>query len=165
MEIKYNCPVCGKGGLPNFREDDVICPACETDLKDYRLLNEISEEQKNGKLSKIIFAILTFFLLLFSLLFFSQKQNQMETNAKHKEEIESLNNEIALLKENLSNNSENKEVGSSHFKYTVRRNDSFCLISQKMYGSQKYAKEIASANNKDLSNLLVIGEILIIPQK
>ena len=163
----YKCPVCGKGGLPDFRQDDIICPACETDLKAYRLLNEISKKQKNGKMNKVLLAILAVFLLSFSLFFFSQKQSQGKIEAKHKEEMESLKNKIVLLEEESlsSYNSKKNENKPSHFTYTVRKGDSFYLISQKMYGSQKYAKEIAEANSKDFSHLLVVGEKLIIPQK
>lgn len=37
------CPVCGKVGIKDFHQEDVVCPCCGTDLSIYRMLHEANK--------------------------------------------------------------------------------------------------------------------------
>lgn len=36
------CPVCGKVGIKDFHQEDVVCPCCGTDLSIYRMLRDVN---------------------------------------------------------------------------------------------------------------------------
>ncbi|MDE7392943.1 MAG: hypothetical protein K2M80_00510, partial [Muribaculaceae bacterium] len=44
--VKAVCPVCGKAGIPNYHSHDVVCPQCNSDLSVFRLIDQLSEEEK-----------------------------------------------------------------------------------------------------------------------
>ena len=37
------CPVCGNPGIPNYLNEEVVCPHCGSDLKIYRKVSELVE--------------------------------------------------------------------------------------------------------------------------
>ena len=46
MQQQFTCPVCGKGDLHNYHEEEnPKCPNCGSDLKIYKLLDELREDQ------------------------------------------------------------------------------------------------------------------------
>ena len=46
MQQHFTCPVCGKGDLHNYHEEEnPKCPNCGSDLKIYKLLDELREDQ------------------------------------------------------------------------------------------------------------------------
>lgn len=71
MADKFTCPVCGKGDIHLYKdEDDPKCPNCGSDLKIYQLLDELREEQVAKKniwkpiaivaiLAAVIFALMS----------------------------------------------------------------------------------------------------------
>ena len=40
------CPVCGKAELPNYHSQDVVCPQCNSDLSEFRHIDQLSDEEK-----------------------------------------------------------------------------------------------------------------------
>lgn len=39
------CPVCGKRHIPNYKNQDVVCPQCGTDLNVFRQIDQLSDEE------------------------------------------------------------------------------------------------------------------------
>ena len=43
MTDSTKCPICGRNDIPDYNKGVVRCPDCGSDLKVFRLLNEIEE--------------------------------------------------------------------------------------------------------------------------
>ena len=39
------CPVCGKSHIPNYRNQDVVCPQCGSDLSVFRQIDQLSDDE------------------------------------------------------------------------------------------------------------------------
>ena len=59
------CPVCGNPGIPNYLNEEVVCPHCGSDLKIYRKVSELVEvkttpasETKKYKLLSIVLPLI-----------------------------------------------------------------------------------------------------------
>ena len=53
IDGKTTCPVCGKPHIPNYKEQDVICPQCNTDLSVFRQIDQLSDEEAVTVLANI----------------------------------------------------------------------------------------------------------------
>lgn len=53
IDGKTTCPVCGKPHIPNYKEQDVICPQCNTDLSVFRQIDQLSDEEAATVLANI----------------------------------------------------------------------------------------------------------------
>lgn len=52
--VKVICPVCGKAGIPNYHNHDVVCPQCNSDLSVFRQIDQLSEDEKQELSDKFI---------------------------------------------------------------------------------------------------------------
>lgn len=167
MKDKNTCPVCGKPGIPDYFSDDVVCPQCGSDLSVYKILNE-SCTQKTGHKWLWIALIIVLSITLVILGTFSYKQcNDLSTSRQKYGEIEQqlaiANDSIKILKAQLDTGNgvtpkceQNKEI------YIVKRRDSFWKISQHFFRRGTMANRIAKDNNKKISDILFVGDTLII---
>ena len=55
------CPVCGKNGIPDFHEEDVVCPCCGSDLSIYHKLSDLSGINRGKSVRNKSCKYLTFF--------------------------------------------------------------------------------------------------------
>ena len=160
METTNNiCPICGKP-ISDYLAQDVICPACNTDLRIYRTIDNIPEKKSNAWLYVAVVAFLAT-IATATLLFLSSKNN--------KEVIEKLEGEkTSLIEENanLSNSISVMQTESAPvvhaYPYIVRKGDSFWKISLKFHGTGTKAAQIAEDNNLSLDAHLNIGDTLLI---
>lgn len=53
IDGKTTCPVCGKAHIPNYKEQDVVCPQCNTDLSVFRQIDQLSDEEAAKTLANI----------------------------------------------------------------------------------------------------------------
>ncbi len=53
IDGKTTCPVCGKTHIPNYKEQDVVCPQCNTDLSVFRQIDQLSDEEAAKVLANI----------------------------------------------------------------------------------------------------------------
>lgn len=53
IDGKTTCPVCGKQHIPNYKESDVVCPQCNTDLSVFRQIDQLSDEEAAQTLANI----------------------------------------------------------------------------------------------------------------
>ena len=157
-ETKKNCPICGKAGLPDFRKEEVVCPACNTDLKAYVLLSQLRSQRKKKRILNMLLFVIPCSLLIFSLCYLIKQRN---TQKEAQTIITSLKEEITSLKE--------REIETIElaipFEYTIRKGDSFYLISRRIYDTEKYAQDIANINQMDFTSKLTIGNKIKLPQK
>lgn len=167
MKDRNTCPVCGKPGIPDYFSDDVVCPQCGSNLSVYKMLNECCT-QKAGHKWLWIALIIVLSITLLILGTFSYKQcNDLSTSRQKYGEIEQqlaiANDSIKSLKAQLNtyaastpNCEQNKEL------YIVRYGDSFWKISQRFFRRGAMASIIARDNNKKISDILIVGDTLII---
>lgn len=180
MEESTKCPICGKEGIHDFRQEDVVCPCCGSDLSIYRNINNLLTVDNNvpraGKKQNIVVGLLSFTTLLFAIgcaFLYIQKQPTKDPIPAEKgmaqehqriseltDSIERLNSEIELLKKEKHTPKQILPNG-----YIVKKGDSFCKISRKMLGTERRYAEILSLNHLRTNSILHIGDTLKIPEK
>lgn len=165
----YNCPVCNKSGLEDFRKKKIECPGCGSDLGVFAELKSSTFVSK-----KINIAIFSMFCIACALIIYltlslvRTKENLqlnldenvklLESIVKNREIIIQLNDSIESI---LQSNPDNQYVDL----YIVERGDSFCKISYILFGTEKYAEDIAELNGKSINSLIFPDTKLLIPQK
>jgi LysM repeat protein len=162
--MSVNCPICNKAGLSDYRNNEVICPQCNSDLKAFSLLNSISKPQK----SKIgIFIIAGISLLSIVLLGLFLKSNSDRKELITKNVI--LNDSITKIQSiNVANEKEkNKtqpiaEKQDVTVKYVVKKGDYPYKIAQFFYNDGSKYKQIETDNNLEQPYTLKIGQVLTI---
>ena len=150
MIEQIKCPVCGKVGIPDYHKEEVICPCCGTNLSIYKMLmdsrNAQTSQATNDKKWKIATAASAAIAIL-ALLFVCSPKHQDEVNNA------GLNNKVAVLNDSINSlttqlNLANEEI--TGIIYIVKRNDSPCKISRKLYGTESRYKEIEAFITKPL---------------
>lgn len=166
----YNCPICNKPGLEDYSKKKIECPSCGSDLSVF-----VDLKQATTRGNKLIIIILTtfaitsifIFFLILSLVNTSEKlysslvrNNELFNSVVAKEKV------VALLSDSIKSiqQAQVADLDSISNYYIVKRGDSFCLISYKLFGTEKYAKDIAELNGKNLSTLIFPDTKLLIPQ-
>ena len=156
MSEQIKCPVCGREDIPDYHKKDVICPQCDTDLSIYRLLAEYQEQSlpKTNNKWKIATAASAAIAIVAVILLCIPKSHVEDIDEfyvaalndsikKVSSELVMANQEIANLKEQLSN-----KVSDNI--YIVKKNDSPCKISKKLYGTESRYKEIEAIITRPL---------------
>lgn len=176
MEETKKCPICGKDGIPDFYQEDVVCPCCGSDLSVYRKINDLNEEtDARTKPNKVVW-LLSFVSLALAIgcasLYFHKQPVKESVSAEKgmpqanqriielEDSLEMLNSVIALLKDKTQNAEQIQPSG-----YVVKRGDSFCRISRKELGTEKRYVEILSLNHLQANSILHIGDTLKMPKR
>ena len=177
MADTNECPVCGKSGIPDFRQEDVVCPCCETDLSIYRKLGMLNREKnenpaKKGK-HRLILSVLALLVCLISIGCICLAVHS-DTGASTTD-VNALSSEVVCLKDSIARlNAEVTALQSDQTKaaptttaetYVVKRGDSLCKISREIYGTEMRYGEIADLNYLTVTSTLQVGDTLIIPAK
>lgn len=171
------CPICGKEGLPDFHQEDVVCPCCESDLSVYRKIRALSTENNSAQ-AKVnnsnriwFFALGATILVLASLcswllLFNKVSSNEAPTVVDLQKENQLLNDSIATLNSQFLTiqRTEIQSIDSTRF-YIVRKGDSFCKISKQLFGTEARFNEIAELNRLNQKTLLHRGDTLKVPTR
>lgn len=169
MKDRNTCPVCGKPGIPDYLSNDVVCPQCGSDLSVYKMLHE-NHERGTGRKWLWLIPIIALAIALVVLGVFSYRQCNALSSVKHenreiKRKLAVAKDSITSLKVQLRTSSvvtpkydqnKNKEI------YIVRQGDSFWKISQHFFKRGAMASRIARDNKKQLSDVLFVGDTLII---
>lgn len=160
MEDNIKCPVCGKVGIPDYHKEDVICPQCSSDLSIYRVIDNIPNKGSKKIIWKLAAAIAAAVAILLAV--FLGKTRLDYSTASTQTNI--LKDSVSLLKEQLKTAAIIKESDGTApgFTYIVRRGDSFCRISKRLYGTEQNAADIAKNNNKEITDDLYVGDTLYI---
>lgn len=167
----YNCPICNKPGLEDYSKKKIECPGCGSDLGVFVNLKQttfIGDKLKIAIFTTFAFASILSILLILSLINSNENLNSSIVRSDElsdsltimKKTIIQLNDSIKSIQQAEVTNQD-----SITNYYVVKRGDSFCRISYKLFGSEQYAKDIAELNGKDLSALIFPDTKLLIPQK
>lgn len=163
MNEQIKCPVCGKAGIPDYHKEDVVCSCCGTDLSIYKLLSDSQEKStpnnKNSKIWKIATAASA--AIAITVIVVSCILRQIDISnapSELKKENTFLRDSVATLaskleeanKEIVSFEKQIERASSSENIYIVKKNDSPCKISRKLYGTESRYKEIEAIITKPL---------------
>ena len=155
------CPICGKAGISDYKKEDVVCPACNTDLSIYRT---IDKRNRNHKFLQILSGI--FFLIIASLFFFRPtKQFDIKREGLFQDSINIMQSQVNLLRSQIDSLKGLNNEGAKEFFYIVTKGDSFSKISRRFYHTEKYASEIASLNGLSLNSIIHPEMKIKIPQE
>lgn len=163
MDKQIKCPVCGKAGIPDYHKEDVVCSCCGTDLSIYKLLSDSQEKStpnnKNSKIWKIATAASA--AIAITVIVVSCILRQIDISnapSELKKENTLLRDSVAMLaskleeanKEIVSFEKQIEKASSSENIYIVKKNDSPCKISRKLYGTESRYKEIEAIITKPI---------------
>lgn len=161
MEEQIKCPVCGNGkDMPDYHKEDVICPCCGTDLSIYRLLADSQEHstppQANNNIWKIAIAVSAAIAIGSIVLLCIPKFHGGNTDLSNdiivlKDSISKVMSELVVANEEITNLKERLSSKASDNIYIVKKNDSPCKISRKLFGTERRYKEIEAIITKPLS--------------
>lgn len=155
------CPVCGRTGIPDYLNENVVCPNCNSDLGVYRTLHTLAERDNGSsglarryKMLSIVLSILTV-LLIVALVFFNTGNGAKELDknlADANAVIVELRDSISNLKSQFdSSKPADLPSASQYIEYTVIPNDSPWRIIRKFYGNRQdwenISRKIAEAND------------------
>ena len=102
MTDSTKCPVCGRNDIPDYDKGEVRCPDCGSDLKVFRLLNELeSDNRAQGSKWKPLAILALLAAAAFALLYFTKDASASLTEAK--ERVALLEDSISSLNEKLNN--------------------------------------------------------------
>lgn len=156
------CPVCGKVGIGDYRHEDVVCSCCGADLSIYKMLYDIKKAPQSATSSaktwKITTVILAIIVIINTFCWMFIDKSTSSTNSENikelsilKDSINTLMNDLNKAKEELSKREiKSKEKESEYLIYIVKKKDSPCLISKKLYGTERRYKEIEDILTKPL---------------
>lgn len=168
-----NCPICDYKGLA---DDATNCPSCNADLSAYRALDTVEHAMEKQKKRTLLFIILFFIALLGCIAIYiifntgsdvaeqeppaqAEVENQamIAENAKLTNDIEKLQGEITVLKQELETARENQLTT-----HVISRGETLFLIAEQYFGDgQKYPK-LAADNCIEDPDLIFAGNKLII---
>lgn len=164
-EIK--CPICNKVGIADYKNEEVTCPACNTDLSVFALLDKENQKRIRVKNALIGFSALLIILMIFISIFSSQTKEKLINRLSSNEVlIRQMHDSVVVLQSQLYQlrSNVNNLPGKSVQNYIIRKGDSFCLISTRLYGNEKRAQELADLNKRKLNSFIYPGDTLIVPQ-
>jgi len=162
----YNCPVCGQTGLPDYRNQQTVCPQCDSDLKPFMLLTALEKEKNGSFLKNWLVISLIIALLILSGFFFKNKVDSRremtkvdQTHLALLDSIKQLHKSMSQL-ENDSSRTESKTP--LQVKYKVRKGDNAWKIAKFFYGAGSKYKLVEDQNNLTEPYQLNIDQILTI---
>ena len=170
------CPVCGKNGIPDFHEEDVVCPCCGSDLSIYHKLSDLSGINRGKSVRNKSCKYLTYFagILIFvsitGCIFLYIQRSQINDLSKNvqitREQNSLLKDSIIYLNERIAEQSiPHKPTQKRAHIYVVKKGDSFCRISRQLYGTEARYIEIVKLNNLNAKTILHEGDSLKVPKK
>lgn len=156
-----NCPVCKKAGLP---EDVDICPQCDSDLTQFKIIRNIKKSQQNTK--RIIFVLIVLLIFSLSSLSLVYFNGLRQRNINKKELIEYSSDSVMIYKSLLSE--ANQKIESLKIKkkdyaivnYKVKKGDNLTKISYMFYGNTKMIYKLANENNIKDIDIIFINQII-----
>lgn len=171
MDKVFTCPVCNKSGIPDFKNENVVCPCCGTDLSIYRKINIAKQSLQpsgNNKKSRLL-ATITSIIAIASLIacFYMYHNNTPKSEVDNKDlfaQINELKQENKSLSDSivvLNKKGQNVERRT----YTVVKGDCPWSISEKVFGDGRRYDELLRLNNMSTSNdfnKVKVGETLYI---
>lgn len=155
------CPVCGKVGIPDYHNSDVVCPQCGSDLSIYRIIDQIPTEPKKN-IWKLISAVAFIAAVVLGVMLLKPTPPTPIADITNSPEYIQLQDSIRVLNSNIEDLRNNAKSLLQSYTYIVRKGDCFWTISKRVYGTGSRYKEIADINGKNTNDVLHTGDTLII---
>lgn len=169
MSDEIKCPVCGKVGIPNYHDEDIVCPCCGSDLSIFRVIDKLptSTGPKHTVWKPIAIAAISVTMALGAFLIIKPSATGVKSESN-----DGLQSEIAYLRDSISRLNiqlqkaakSDADANGGGFKYVVRKGDSFWSISKRFYGTGTRFEEVATANGLDRDSKLNIGDTITIKE-
>lgn len=143
------CPVCGNPGIPNYLQEDVVCPHCGSDLKIYKALTEIGEGERSYSKSAKKYKLLAILLPVLAILvvgiplYLNQNKTRQETASQLKDKemtITQLQDSVSILSAKVESMTVQESAADE---YVIARNDCPWKIVHKFYGIRGDWKELS----------------------
>ncbi len=161
--MSNNCPICNKAGLPDYTENNVVCPQCNSDLKAFMLLNSISQPQKSKIGTYVIIGVSVLSIVFLGLFLKSNSDRKELITANHSlnDSIVKMQSAVVITQEEtkLQPIAENQEAT---IKYVVKKGDYPYKIAQFFYNDGSKYKQIETDNNLKQPYTLKVGQVLTI---
>lgn len=146
------CPVCGSPGISDYKKEDVTCPHCGSDLKIYRTVSELSEENdssgygiKKFKTMSFVLPIITAIVAVGATYLLCSKSEVQTDNsyilAEKEKTISTLKDSVSVLNSQILDIKKVEDKGSK-VEYVVVQNDGPWRIVHKFFGYRKDWEEI-----------------------
>ena len=161
--MEYNCPICDKGGLPDFRVVPTSCPQCNTDLRGFILIEQIKKDHElRLNKQKWLYIPISMILLisLVSIIIFKPQKNNIDSPSAFvnkdstmyfKQKVDSINSILVQHEQNLVTT-----------KYIVKKGDNLSKIAYIFFGDWSKYKQIMIDNNLTENDKLMPYDTLII---
>ena len=170
--MSYNCPVCDKAGIPNYKDKHTICPQCNTDLEPFLLVHSL--RRRNPYI--ILFILITIIVIssiVLALYYHNSSTNIRVSYSEAETQITRLKDSIRFEKqkhESILYNFRIAEAGDKKEKevvitYKVKKGDYPAKIAGFFYNDWRMYKRIETDNNLVQPYVLVVGQPLIIKIK
>lgn len=162
--MEFNCPVCNKAGLADFRKEHLKCPQCDSDLMPYMLIEEISKEKSKKLNFPFIFLILSSVIVLAILLVYTSINNSL-IKSKNQESIAILLDSLSLKQDKLDSLKYQIPTKAIQYEaveiiYYVKKGDCLTEIASRFYNDWHLYTKIESDNGLKSPYLLQIGQPL-----
>lgn len=153
------CPVCGNPGIPDYKQEDVICPHCGSDLTIYRTVAALDEDDatagngvKKFKTLSIVLPIVSAIMVIgITCLLHPNSNPKSDYNSMLAEKdrtISTLCDSVSVLQAQIRKLSTARAINSPT-EYIIVPNDGPWSIVRKLYGNRSDWKEIAQKIAED----------------
>lgn len=160
-----NCPVCNKTGLLDYKNQEVICSQCNSNLRAYMLLNTLNQS-KSGKrnfLTPISLIVLATSLLV--IFFLNKSGDKIPVNSEvissatfaRNDSSDFFKTKLSELRDSVSNIKTDKEFVID---YTIKSGDCLSKIAYNFYGDWRLYSKIEADNNLAKPYKLVTGQVI-----
>ena len=150
---RTKCPICNKAGIPDFMNEDVVCPCCNSNLSIYRKIHlsatnrSVGSNNKWSLIAAIFIAVLCCVIAYWEYDSHSHTQEQLASikgqMAQKDARVIQLTDSIEVLSNLVEHNQDTLKDPLWH---VVKPGDSFCKISQMVYGTERQYKTIIKLN-------------------
>lgn len=173
MDNKFTCPICDKSGIPDFRNENVVCPCCGSDLSVYRTINAAQKgvnitdgKNRMSRLLATIASVVALCSIAACFYLYNHPSKGENVNQQLFAQIDTLKQENKLLSDSievLNKRPQSKERRT----YTVVKGDCPWKISEEVFGDGSRYEEILRFNNmttaKDF-NKVKVGDTIYIEE-
>ncbi len=164
--MNFNCPVCNKAGLLDYKIYQTVCPQCNSDLKPYMLISSIKKMDKSTTALKMFLFIITLIACSVLVLYFKTYTEKEKIKDKYDTRIIEFTDSLKNITSNIHDTSDiikgNTSTTNISIVYKVKKDDCLSEIAKFFYNDWREYKKIETDNNLQKPYILRIGQPLII---
>lgn len=163
--MSQNCPVCNKSGLPDYKTQEVTCPQCNSNLRAYLLLSNLSIPSAGNSKSFLPVSIVVLAISLLVIFFWNNSEKtkteipgtvpkiisaKIDSSDYYKSVITTLKDSISKV----------KTQSGIEIEYKIKRGDCLSKIAYNFFGDWSKYTKIESDNNLVKPYKLAQGQII-----